>query len=69
MGEDIHSTRFDFADDILDTIVCLKLWQIPLDKDVRAEADRISDWCFQKSMQFFSFGGDFVGRFLMEYAA
>jgi hypothetical protein len=69
MGEDIHSSRFDFADDILDTIVCLKLWRIPLDKDVRAAADLISDWCFQKSMQFFSFGGDFVTRFLMECAA
>jgi hypothetical protein len=69
MGEDIHSTRFDFADDVLDTIVLLKLWQVPVDKDIRAEADRITDWCFQKSLQFFSFGGDFVERFLKECAA
>jgi hypothetical protein len=69
VGEDIHSSRFEFADGIFDTIVCRKLWQIPRDKDVKAEADHISDWCFQKSLQFLSFGGDFVGRFLMEHAA
>ncbi len=68
IGEDIHSTRFEFADALLDTIVCRKLWGI-LDTDVRAEADRIADWCFQKSVQFLDFGDDFVRRFLLEHAA
>jgi hypothetical protein len=63
-GEDINSTRFDFGDDILDTIVCRKLWQISEDLDVRTEADRISDWCFQKTLRFLEFGEDFVPRFL-----
>ena len=69
LGEDIHSSRFEFADAILDTIVCRRLWQIPVKADVRAEADRISDWCFQKSLQFLVFGEDFVRRFLKNYAA
>jgi hypothetical protein len=47
---------------VLDTIVCRRLWQIPLDKDLRVEADRIADWCFQKSVQFFDFSEDFVWR-------
>ena len=68
IGEDIHSTRFEFADALLDTIVCRKLWRI-VDTDARAEADRISDWCFQKSVQFLDFGDDFVRRFLLEHAA
>jgi hypothetical protein len=69
IGEDINSCRFEFADDLLDTVVCRKLWQIPPDKDVHVEADRIADWCFQKSVQFFDFGEDFVSRFLREHAA
>ena len=68
IGEDIHSSRFDFADVVLDTIVCRKLWEIPVTVDVRAEADRIADWCFRRSVQFLDFGGDFVSRFLREHA-
>jgi hypothetical protein len=69
LGEDIHSCRFEFADAILDTIVCRRLWQIPDKADVRAEADRISDWCFRKSVEFLVFGEDFVRRFLKGYPA
>ena len=68
IGEDIHSSRFEFADIILDTIVCRNLWKIPLSADVRIEADRIADWCFQKSIEFLDFGGEFVRRFLKEHA-
>lgn len=68
IGEDIHSCRFDFADVVIDTIVCRKLWAIPIAADVRAEADRIADWCCTKSIEFLTFGGDFVTRFLREHA-
>lgn len=63
IGEDINSCRFEFADEFLDIIVARKLWEIPVDKDVRVEADRIADWCFQKSLQFINFSEDFVCRF------
>src|SRR5277367_3837182 len=68
IGEDIHSCRFDFADVVIDTIVCRKLWAIPIAADVRTEADRIADWCCIKSIEFLTFGGDFVMRFLQEHA-
>jgi hypothetical protein len=61
IGEDIHSCRFDFADVVIDTIVCRKLWAIPI-------ADRIADWCCTKTVEFLTFGGDFVTRFLQEHA-
>lgn len=61
IGEDIHSL-------ILDTIVCRNLWKIPLGADVRQEADRITEWCFQKSIQFLDFGGEFVRQFLKAHA-
>jgi hypothetical protein len=68
IGEDVHSCRFDFADVVIDTIVCRKLWAIPIAADVRVEADRIADWCCTKSIEFLTFGGDFVTRFLQEHA-
>jgi hypothetical protein len=68
IGEDVHSCRFDFADVVIDTIVCRKLWAIPLSADVRSEADRIADWCYTKSVEFLNFGGDFVTRFLKEHS-
>jgi hypothetical protein len=68
IGEDVHSSRFDFADVVLDTIVCRNLWGIPVTADVRSEANQIADWCFKRSVQFLAFGGDFVTRFLQEHA-
>jgi hypothetical protein len=68
IGEDIHSCRFDFADVVIDTIVCRKLWALSIAADVRTEADRISGWCCTKSIEFLNFGGDFVTRFLQEHA-
>ena len=68
IGEDVHSCRFEFADVLIDTIVCRKLWAIPIAADGLVEADRISDWCCTKSIEFLAFGGDFVTRFLMEHA-
>jgi hypothetical protein len=65
---DIHSSRFEFADAVLDTIVCRRLWQIPANADVQTQANNISGWCFRKSLQFLDFGGDFVRRFLKDYA-
>lgn len=67
IGEDVHSTRFEFADALLDTIVCRKLWGI-LDADANREADRISDWCFQKSIEFLDFGENLVHLFLSQHA-
>lgn len=66
-GEDIHSTRFEFADDLLDTIVCRRLWEIPTSANLRSEADRIAEWCKKKCIAFLDFGGEFVLHFFREY--
>lgn len=65
-GPDIHSNRFEFGDDILDSIVCRQLWNIPRTSDLRAEADGIAMWCGQKCLEYLQFGEDFVPRFLRE---
>ncbi len=36
IGEDIRSCRFDFADVVTDTIVCRKLWAIPIGRSSRS---------------------------------
>jgi hypothetical protein len=67
VGEDIRSCRFEFADDILDTIVCRKFWHIPDEADVRLEADRITGWCDGKRKSFLWFAEELVPRFLQEH--
>ena len=66
-GSDIHTTRFEFADDLLDSIVCRKLWEIPRRVDVIAEADRIGNWCNTKCVEYLRFGEHFVPRFLLDH--
>jgi hypothetical protein len=63
-GGDIHSTRWEFADALLDAIVCRRFWEIPRGADLEAEANRIADWCFKRTLRFLEFGEDFVPRFL-----
>jgi hypothetical protein len=66
-GEDIHSTRFEFGDALLDSIVCRKLWEIPRSADLQVEADRVANWCHTKCLQFLEFGQEFVPRFFREH--
>lgn len=63
-GGDIHSTRFEFGDDLLDSIVVRRLWKIPRDKDVRSEADRVATWCDEMCRRFLEFCQEFVPFFL-----
>ncbi len=63
-GGDIHSTRFEFGDDLIDSIVVRLLWNIPEKTDLRTEADRIGDWCDQMCRSFMVFSSGFVVRFV-----
>ena len=67
-GPDIHSNRFEFGDDLLDTIVCRKLWGISRSMDLRAEADKIADWVDKKCRHYLQFGSEFVPRYLRRNA-
>ncbi len=62
-GQDIHSTRFEFGDDLIDSIVCRRLWGIPRQANARQEANRIALWCDQKARDFIAFCGGFVPCF------
>lgn len=62
-GQDIHSNRFEFGDDIIDGIVCRRLWRIPRHANARREADRIALWCDRKARDFIVFCGEFIPAF------
>ncbi len=59
-GGTVQSNRFEFVDDLLDTVVCRKVWEIEEGADRRAEADRIGTWCDQKAREYLRFAGEFV---------
>lgn len=63
-GGDIHSTRFEFGDDLVDSIVVRRLWKIPEKADFRTEVDRIGNWCDQMCRSFIIFSSEFVLQFL-----
>jgi len=65
-GEDIHTTRFEFGDALLDSVVCRRLWKIPTNVNFQAEADLIGEWCFTKCVAYLEFAGAFVPVFLRE---
>lgn len=59
-GGTVASNRFEFVDDLLDTVVCRKVWKIREGVDRRTEADRIGAWCDQKVREYLRFAGEFV---------
>ena len=63
-GQDVHSTRFEFGDDLIDSIVCRRLWKIPRHANARQEADRIAGWCDKKARHLIVFCAGFIPLFL-----
>jgi hypothetical protein len=59
-GGTVQSNRFEFVDDLLDTVVCRKVWKIKEELDRRTEADRIGTWCDEKAREYLRFAGEFV---------
>lgn len=67
-GDHISLSRFDLADDIVDSIVCRHIWKIPRSANLRQEADRISDFASDLCKSLLNFGGEFVYRYIKDYA-
>ncbi len=63
-GGDIHSVRFEFGDDLIDSIVIRRLWKIPEKADFKTEVDRTGNWCNQMCWSFMRFSSEFVPQFL-----
>jgi hypothetical protein len=67
-GDHISLSRFDLADDIVDSIVCRYIWKIPRSANLRQEADRISDFGSDLCKSLLDFSGEFVYRYIKDYA-
>ena len=66
-GDHISLSRFELADDIVDSIVCRHIWKIPRSENLREEADRISDFGFGLCESLLIFGGEFIYRYIKDY--
>ncbi len=60
VGSGAHSLRFGIADDVIDSIVCRKLWKIPREADLRAEADKIVNELSTLAVAFLDFAANLV---------
>ena len=69
LGTDISLWRFNMADDIVDSIICRDLWNIPRTADLRLEADRIIDYCHTICVDFMDFSSEFAVQYAREYAS
>ncbi|HHT9124941.1 MAG TPA: hypothetical protein ACFYD6_03885 [Candidatus Brocadiia bacterium] len=68
-GDHISLLRFELADDIIDSIVCRQIWEIPRNVDLRQEADRIAYFGSELCRSFLNFCVEFIFQYIQEYAA
>lgn len=69
VGDDISLFRFELSDDIVNSIVCRQICKIPRSADLRPEIDNIMVWASDKGKYLLDFGGEFIYRYIEEYAA
>ncbi|MCE2927396.1 MAG: hypothetical protein LW823_07140 [Rickettsiales bacterium] len=62
-GSESYLWHFKPADDILDSIVVRQIWQIPRDKDLRVESDKISDEIHMIFLKYMDFSGEFIWKY------
>lgn len=63
-SDDIRRIRFQVADDVIDTLVCRKLWGITQETDIRISADRIADFSFKICTALLDFASVFIARYI-----
>ncbi len=62
-GDQAKRWRFNVADDIIDSIICRKIWKIPRSADLREVADENVARVFEILKDLLDFSGDFIWRF------
>lgn len=62
-ASEAHRWRFDVADDVVDSMVVRKFWQIPRSADLREEADKIADEVHAVLLRFVDFCGEFIWKY------
>ena len=62
-GSNAYLWHFEAGDEIMDKIIVRYIWQIPQDKNLREEADAISDQMHDIFLTFMDFSGEFIWRY------
>lgn len=69
LGDDISLFRFEVSDDIVDSMVCRYICNIPRNADIRKEIDEIMVWASDIGKSLLDFGGEFIYKYIQEHAA
>jgi hypothetical protein len=67
-GTERYSWRLTIADDVVDTIVCRQIWNIPEEADLRTEADAAADYGHEIFVAFADFAAEFVTKYVRDGA-
>lgn len=65
-GDHISLSRFDLADDIVDSIVCRQICKIPRSADLRQEIDRIMVWTSDLAKSLVEFSDEFIYKYVQK---
>ena len=68
-SDDIARIRFQVADNIVDTLVCRQVLEIPVDADAMEDANRFMESAFEVFRTLIGFAIPFIERYIAEYAA
>ena len=69
LGNHIKFLRFELADDIIDTIVCRYIWQVPKSANFIEEVNKVADFGADLGKCFVQFGGEYIHRYVRQYSA
>jgi hypothetical protein len=71
VGTDLHSSRFDVADAVLDRLVFEGLWGVPREPtdDLQMRVDEVVDWCCTYTRAFATWAAALCGVFFAENCA
>ena len=68
LGGPYNLSRFDLADDLIDSIICRQIAGIPRTSDLREEIDKIMDFGSELCHAILMFGSEFIIRFLNKHS-
>jgi hypothetical protein len=63
-GDTGHLWRFHIADDVVESIMCRKIWQIPRSANLRKAADAMTDKIYAVFCDYLDFAAAFISQYL-----
>lgn len=67
LSDDIRFSRFNIADEIIDTVICRLLWNLHDDSKLREEADNRGSFTFELCVSFVNFCREFIFNYIKDH--